>query len=101
MNYLVVEPITGRHIFLTERPTEQECGGTANAVELHTLDDSHYWSHGGEAPVPCLGQKDSTIYRVFRFPNECRKAGFIPIDGDAVLANNWTDYKNGEFSPLP
>ena len=100
MNYLIVESNTGRHIFLAEQPTEQECGGTANLVELHTLDDPNLWPSGGKRPEPCVGQKDS-IYRVFRSPNECREAGFAPIDGEAVLANNWTEYVNGEFVRLP
>ncbi len=99
MNYLVVEPSTRRFVFLSKRPTEQECGGAVNSVELHTLADPYDWP--GETPMPCVGRRDSTMYRVFRFQKECQKAGFIPIDGEAVLANSWTEYKNGDFVHLP
>lgn len=93
--YLVIDPITGFHIFLEQDPRGDGYDGPVEQdVKLEEADAMVSASQDATAAIPCLGRspQDDRHYRVFESMKQCRQAGFEPCGTVYAKYQTWREF---------
>jgi hypothetical protein len=96
MYYLTQDPETCCYVFTEEDPRPEGARGPVQeGVHLVIPPDLGEWPVGVTAPQPCLAasEEDGTQYRVFKYRNECRPAGFRPLSELYAVHHSWSEYR--------
>jgi hypothetical protein len=95
MYYLVQDPEASCFVFTVEDPRQDGFRGPVReGVTLVIPPDLHTIPPGVTAPHPCVAvsEQDATQYRVFKYRNECRAAGYRPLSELYTVQPSWTAY---------
>lgn len=88
----------------TDPRTDGYKGEVIEGVTLdYDMNAIHHWPDGERRPDPQLGRdpKNPAHYKVFKFENELRAAGFRLIHSSTpFLAYSWSDYRK-RYYPVP
>jgi hypothetical protein len=89
-------------VFLWEDPSKD--GYKGNVTEGVTLDYDmavHAWPDGQPAPEVCVGRApdDPTHYKVFKYRRDLQAAGYLPVEGKAIVVRSWLDYLRRRPAP--
>jgi hypothetical protein len=88
----------------TDPRTERRKGDVIEDVTLdYDMNAIHSWPYGQPRPDPQLGRdpKNPRHYKVFKFPEELRSAGFEFVDSNTPFVEySWSDYRK-RYSPVP
>lgn len=105
--FLVKDRRFGMDNFLFIQLDPRQDGYTGEVIEDAKLDydmpDVRRWPDGEPHPDPQLGRdpKDPTRFKVFKFPQELKAAGFDFVHSHAPLvAYSWSDYRR-QYRPEP
>lgn len=93
--FLVRDPRTNFLIFTHEDPrTDGYLGAVESDVALQYPLDVHEWPDGARRPEIAVGVggPDRKEYRVFRFDEDRRRAGYERVHGTPLVFRSWTDY---------
>jgi hypothetical protein len=98
MYYLTHDQENQCYVFTAEDPRKDGFDGPVQeGVRLEVPDNLQHFPPGVTAPHPCLAvsETDPRHYRVFKYRNECRPAGFRPVTLLYDVEPTWSKYRAG------
>jgi len=85
------------YVFTNRDPREDGFDGKVQeGVTIEILRDLHQWPEGAAGPEPCLGASglNESCYKVFKYPQECQKAGFRSLGFNIPqVYERWSEYR--------
>ncbi|MFL5338579.1 MAG: hypothetical protein ACJ8F7_00280 [Gemmataceae bacterium] len=105
--FLVKDRRLGMDTYVFTRTDPRTDGYKGDVIEGVSLDYDmnaiHIWPDGEDSPNPQLGRnpKNPKHYKVFKFPQELRTAGFEFVNSNTPFVTySWSDYRKRYF-PVP
>jgi hypothetical protein len=94
--FLVKDPDMHNLIFFVEDPRKDGYWGEVEAgVSLeYDMEKVHSWPDGTRRPDPCVGvdPDNPKNYKVFKFEEDRRQAGYRPVPGTPLVFGSWSEY---------